>query len=152
MLQAPHSKSPGLEAGVTETMIRGLVHALYAKVRRDEILGPIFNAKVDDWDHHLHKLCTFWSSVALMTGSYKGRPMVVHALVPGISHPHFDRWLALFRDTARDLCPPEAAKLFIDRAERIAESLKLGIAIHRGESVVPDLARKPQISTGTDCP
>jgi hemoglobin len=135
MFRAPHPKSLGVEAGITETMIRGLVHAFYARVRRDEILGPIVNAKVDDWDDHLDKLCTFWSSVTLMTGS-KGRPMEVHALVPGISHAHFDRWLALFRDTARDLCPPEAAKLFINRAERIAESLKLGIAI----------------PTGTDCP
>ena len=152
MLRAPHSKSPGLAAGVTENLIRELVQAFYAKVRRDEALGPIFNAKVDDWEHHLDKLCTFWSSVTLMTGSYKGSPMKVHARVPGISHALFDRWLSLFRDTALDLCPPEAAKLFIDRAERVAESLKLGIAIHRGESVVPDLARKPLISAGTDCP
>jgi hemoglobin len=41
---------------------------------------------------------------------------------------HFDRWLALFEATARDLCPAAAADHFIDRARRIAESLELGIA------------------------
>lgn len=148
MLRPPHPKAPGVEAGVTETMIRELVHAFYGKVRRDDLLGPIFNAKVKDWEQHLDKLCTFWSSVTLMTGSYKGRPMEVHALVSGISDTHFERWLTLFCDTARDLCPPQAAQLFIERSERIAESLKLGLAIHRGESVVPDLRRNPQIS---DC-
>jgi hemoglobin len=41
---------------------------------------------------------------------------------------HFDRWLALFEATARELCPPKAADHFIERACRIAESLELGIA------------------------
>jgi hemoglobin len=41
---------------------------------------------------------------------------------------HFDRWLALFETTARELCPPTAADHFIELARRIAESLELGIA------------------------
>ncbi|MNR62206.1 hypothetical protein D3C85_1841530 [compost metagenome] len=43
---------------------------------------------------------------------------------------HFDRWLELFEATALELCPPEAALHFIERARRIAESLELGIAGH----------------------
>ncbi|MEX1147329.1 MAG: hypothetical protein WEB93_03005, partial [Sphingomonadales bacterium] len=38
----------------------------------------------------------------------------------------------LFRATAREVCPGPAAAHFIDRAERIAESLELGIATHNG--------------------
>ena len=30
-------------------------------------------------------------------------------------------------------CPPEAAALFVDRAERIAQSLEMGIAVSRGQ-------------------
>jgi hemoglobin len=135
--RTPHPKAPGLEAGVTEPMIRDLVDAFYAKVRKDEVLGPIFNAAITDWDDHLDKLAAFWSSVVLMTGRYKGRPMPAHARIPGISDAHFARWLALFGETARDVCPAPAADLFADRASRIAESLKIGIAMHRGESVVP---------------
>jgi hemoglobin len=88
---------------------------------------------VHDWDEHLEKLCAFWSSVVLMTGSYKGRPMPVHMAIEEISLSHFERWLALFRATANAVCPAPAAALFSDRAGRIAESLHLGISLHRGE-------------------
>jgi hemoglobin len=134
MLREPHPKAPGLAAGITEPMIRELVHAFYAAVRRDPLLGPIFEPRIKDWPEHLDKLSAFWSSVVLMTGRYKGRPMPVHMAIPEISRAHFERWLALFRATAKAVCPPPAAALFIDRAERIAESLHLGIGIHRGES------------------
>ena len=93
MLQ-PHPKSPGLEAGVSENMIRGLVHAFYANVRKDDALGPVFDAHVQNWDEHLDKMCAFWSSVTLLTGSYKGRPMDVHAQLPEISDELFDAMAA----------------------------------------------------------
>lgn len=134
MQHEPHPKAPGLAVGISEPMIRELVHAFYAEVRRDPLLGPIFEARVHDWPEHIDKLSAFWSSVVLMTGRYKGRPMPVHMAIPEISRTHFERWLALFRATARAVCPEPAAELFIDRAERIAESLHLGISIHRGES------------------
>ena len=86
-MHTPHPKSPGLAAGVSEDMIRELVHAFYAAVRRDPLLGPIFNAKVENWDEHLAILCRFWSSVTLLTGTYKGRPMVVHAALPDLDAP-----------------------------------------------------------------
>jgi hemoglobin len=57
--------------------------------------------------------------------------------IEGLDHPHFERWLALFEKTARDVCPPEAAALFIDRANRIAQSLRLSLDFHRG--VLPPL-------------
>lgn len=130
------AEAPGLQCGIDETMIRTLVHAFYAKVRQDEMLGPIFNHVVQDWDAHLAKLCSFWSSITLLTGRYKGKPVPAHLALPEIKGAHFERWLALFRETAVELCPPAAAALFVDRAERIAESLQLAIAIHRGEMTV----------------
>ena len=131
-MKVPHPKAPGLAVGVDEPMVRALVHAFYAKVRLDPLLGPIFNARVANWDEHLAKLCKFWSSVTLLTGRYKGQPMVVHSALPDIAGPHFDRWLELFRETAAEICPSAAAALFIDRSLRIASSLTLGIAAHRG--------------------
>lgn len=126
-----HPKAPGLAVDITEPMIGALVEAFYTKVREDAELGPIFNARIADWSEHLVKLKDFWSSIALMSGRYKGRPMPVHAAIAEISDAHFTRWLGLFAETAREVCPPEAAALFVDRAERIAASLKLGIALHR---------------------
>ena len=133
MSQGTNPLAPGAACGIDETMIRRLVHAFYARVRGDTLLGPIFNAAIDDWDTHLDKLCAFWSSVTLMTGRYKGTPMQAHAALPDIDAKHFERWLALFADTAYEHCPPAAAALFADRATRIAQSLQMGIALHRGE-------------------
>lgn len=115
------------ETGIDEVMIETLVHSFYARVRDDALIGPIFAARVTDWDLHLQRMCLFWSSVALASGRYHGQPMPRHLPLP-VEARHFDRWLELFRQTARDVCPPPAADLFIDRAGLIAQSLEMGIA------------------------
>lgn len=117
--------------GIDETMIARLVHAFYGAVRRDPVLGPIFEDRIADWDMHLGRMCEFWSSVALSTGRYQGQPMQKHAPLP-VDAREFDRWLALFEETATDICPPDAAAHFIERARRIAESLEMGIALQAG--------------------
>lgn len=117
--------------GIDEDMIRRLVHAFYDQIRADEILGPIFAARISDWEPHLERMCAFWSSVVLMTGRYHGRPMQAHARL-AIDAAHFDRWLWLFAGTARQVCPPAAADMFIARARMIAESLEMGIGTMRG--------------------
>lgn len=124
---------PGEPAGVTEPMIREVVDAFYARVRRDPALGPIFNRAIADWDEHLAKLADFWSSVLLMTGRFKGSPMSAHAGIPEIRETHFARWLHLFAQTVTEICPPAAAELFVAKSEMIGRSLKLGIAASRGE-------------------
>ena len=124
---------PGEPAGVTEDMISEVVDTFYTRVRQDEVLGPIFNRIVDDWPEHLAKLKDFWSSVLLMTGRFKGRPMAVHVGIPDIERSHFERWLSLFGETVTELCPPPAAAVFREKAAMIAESLQLGIAVSRGE-------------------
>jgi hemoglobin len=35
--------------GIDEAMIERLVHAFYAKVRTDEMLSPVFEARIRDW-------------------------------------------------------------------------------------------------------
>lgn len=116
--------------GVDEAMIERLVHRFYAQVQRDSLLGPVFAARITDWEPHLERMCGFWSSVMLRTGRYHGQPMPMHARLP-VAGAHFDRWLALFEETAREVCGA-AADLFVERARRIAQSLELGIASSRG--------------------
>jgi hemoglobin len=113
--------------GITEAMIEHLVRSFYDKVRADEMLAPVFEARIKNWEPHLQQMCAFWSSVALMTGRYHGTPMPKHMPLP-IDAAHFDRWLALFEVTAAEVCPPEAAAHFVERAHRIAASLELGVA------------------------
>jgi hemoglobin len=68
----------------------------------------------------------------------------------------FDLWLALFENTAHEVCPPEAAQHFVERARRIAASLELGIAgLHgvrlgvlndSGEQSIPFTTGRPRRS------
>ncbi len=129
---------------VDEAMVRRVVLTFYARVRADPTLGPIFDTEIQDgWDHHLAKMCDFWSSVMLMTGRYKGKPMVAHLRLKDVRPDHFEQWLTLFRETARAECPRHIAQLFIDRAERIAESLQLGMFFqpHAGQAGAVRLPR-----------
>lgn len=126
--------APGTPVGVTEEMIHELVHAFYGKIRKDPALGPIFNRVIGEgWDPHLAKMCDFWSSVTLMSGRFHGSPMAAHARIEGLRPTHFARWLHLWRETTAEVCPPQAAALFVERAEMIAQSLQLGVAASRGE-------------------
>lgn len=120
------------DADIDEAMIQRQVHAFYAAARRDPLIGPIFEAKVEDWDRHLARMCAFWSSVTLMTGRYSGTPMQAHMPLP-IADEHFACWLQLWAATARAECPPAAAERFILLAGRIAQSLSHGVAVHRSE-------------------
>lgn len=117
--------------GIDEAMIDNLVRAFYGRIRDDALLGPVFAARIVDWEPHLQRMCAFWSSVALMSGRYHGQPMEKHLPLP-VDARHFDRWLVVFIETAREVCPPLAADHFIERAERIAQSLELGIAAQNG--------------------
>ncbi|WP_226584161.1 group III truncated hemoglobin [Acuticoccus sediminis] len=116
------------ETDLDETVLRELVHRFYDKVRTDPLLGPIFDARISDWDRHLARMVDFWSSVALMTGRYHGQPVPAHAPLP-VDASHFDRWLYLFRETAREVSTPAGANHLIERAERIARSLHLAVEL-----------------------
>lgn len=120
---------------ITEALIETLVRRFYGKVREDPALGPIFAGAIgDDWEPHLQKMFAFWSSVTRMTGRYKGRPVPVHLGIEGIAPGHFEIWLGLFRETAGEVCTAEVAAIFVERAERIAESLRLALFYRPGLS------------------
>jgi len=112
-----------------ETAIATLVDHFYEKVRRDPRIGPIFNAAVDDWDEHKRLLASFWASVALGAGSYRGNPMAAHRPHP-IRAEHFEHWLALWQETCLEELDEVHAQQMVDYAQRIARSLKYGLGIH----------------------
>ncbi|HUB91030.1 MAG TPA: group III truncated hemoglobin [Dyella sp.] len=111
------------------SQIARLVDRFYDKVRVDPLLGPVFNAAVHDWDEHKRTLTSFWSSVALRANSYRGNPMAVHRMQPGIRTEHFERWLALWQVTTREVLDENDAKLMLEHADRIGRSLRLGIGL-----------------------
>jgi hemoglobin len=109
-----------------EKAIAACVREFYAKAREDALLGPIFNDKVEDWDVHLRIVADFWSRALLGTDRYQGKPFVVHAHLP-VELEHFDRWLALFEETARATMPAVLAGKAIDKARHVAASFEAGI-------------------------
>lgn len=117
--------------GIDEALIERVVRAFYDRVAGDPSLGPIFAARIDDWEAHIARMCDFWSSIVLMSGRYHGQPTRAHKGLP-VSAAHFDRWLELFKETVDNLCRPEGAAHLLARANRIAESLELAIGVREG--------------------
>lgn len=118
--------TPGALAGIDRELITRVVHSFYDEIRKDEILGPIFVGRIpaDHWGPHLDNMVEFWSSVTLLTGTYKGKPVPAHMPMK-LSDDLFRRWLALFETVVSRLCTPEGAALFMERAQRIADSLRM---------------------------
>ncbi len=122
-------KADAAAMGIDEEYISTLVDTFYDRVRVHPELGPVFNNKIgDNWDAHLDTLKRFWSSVALNAGTYHGRPVPAHMEVTQAKEEQFAIWLSLFRQTLEDTAAtPEAVEYFYERANRIANSLKLAM-------------------------
>ena len=127
-LQRPPEERAVVHPEVDRTFIGRLVREFYGRVRRNNRLGPIFAAHIGEtWEPHLEKMTDFWCSVILKDGSYSGRPVPAHLNLKQVREEDFEIWLDTFRQTAGELCEPEIAGVFIERAERIARSLQLAI-------------------------
>lgn len=103
---------------VTEEMVRTLVDRFYTRAHADPLLGPFFAAAITDWPEHLQSFRAFWSRVLRGTDGYRGCVMGVHGRLQ-MKPAHFERWLALFEDSARQTLPPEG----VDRAMEVAKNL-----------------------------
>lgn len=123
--------SPFDDAGhrVSEALIRDVVDEFYSRVQRDELLGPVFDAHIEDWGPHLEKMKDFWSSVLRRTGRYSGNPLAAHMRVPEITLEHFNRWVDLFRETVEELCPPDEAEAFVFRSLRMRAAMSRALGL-----------------------
>lgn len=85
------------------TDIKTLIDSFYHKVRKDDLIGYIFNeiAQVN-WEHHLPKMYSFWEFLLLGGESYQGNPMEPHRALNQkvqLKKEFFDRWVDLFKQT-----------------------------------------------------
>ncbi len=113
-----------------------LVSSFYTKVRKDNLLGPIFNTAIKDWDEHLDRLTTFWETSLFMTRKleqkYIGNPMEAHVKVDrdnnhSITELHFGVWLNLWYQTIDELFVGEYADVAKRRARKMGTFLHLKI-------------------------
>jgi hemoglobin len=108
-------------------LIIQLVHTFYADVRSDRILGPTFDAVIEDrWEPHLARMVEFWCAVMLETRSFKGNVFAKHMAVPGVTPGHFSRWLAYWFSRTNEFFLPAAAVVLQRAALGIAKMLYRG--------------------------
>lgn len=117
--------------------IKLLVDSFYGKVRKNELLGPIFDGVIRDrWPHHLGKMYTFWETILLGNHTYYGSPFPPHAKLP-VDGEHFQEWLRLFYETLDEHFTGEKAEEAKWRAGKMAEMFQYKINYYRNNSAKP---------------
>ena len=103
------------------------VNRFYDKIRADELLGPIFNERIQDrWPEHLEKMYRFWQTVLLGEHTYFGSPFPPHAQLR-VGPEHFAKWMELFNPTIDELFTGEKAAEAKWRAAKMAELFEMKI-------------------------
>lgn len=126
-LHGTHADDPVSHAPASVETITLLVHGFYADVRRDALLGPVFEKALDGrWDAHLQRLVDFWSTVALGTRSFKGDVFGKHMALEGVTPAHFAAWVALWQQHTHRLFAPDVARDLQVAAHGIARNLFRG--------------------------
>jgi hemoglobin len=106
---------------LTRQDIEKLISEFYDKVRKDELLAPVFSNV--DWRHHTPIIVDFWASLLLGDQSYKRNPFQKHIGLP-IASSHFAKWLHLFHQTVDQCFEGEKANEAKERAINIASLFK----------------------------
>ena len=109
-----------------------LVSAFYTEVRKDELLGPIFNRHIIDWPEHLERLTDFWETNLFYVAKFKGNPMQVHQKVDAaenytINELHFGIWLNLWFKTLDSLFEGEKSNIAKNRARNMGTFFHINI-------------------------
>lgn len=114
-----------------------MVNEFYQKVRKDNLLGGIFNGVIKErWPEHLEKMYRFWETVLLDEHSYYGSPFVPHAKLP-VEKEHFDRWLDLFNSTVDEHFTGAKAEQAKWQGQRMAEMFLSKIQYYQNNSSTP---------------
>jgi hemoglobin len=120
-----------IDRGSVEKLVRGF----YAKVVKDDLIARYFlialgdDMKNDKWYEHLKLLDNFWYSLMTGEGRYRGDPFTPHIFLGGLTPEMFDRWVALFRETAEEVFTPPLALRFYGKAKGLAKRFMTDLEI-----------------------
>lgn len=115
-----------IERAAIEDAIGQCVHAFYEKGIRDPLLGPVFVNSIPDLDGHMQIVRNFWSKSLLGTERYEGQPFAAHVKLP-VEPEHFERWLKLFAETARETLPQTQAEQAVAKATHMTQCFQSGL-------------------------
>lgn len=124
--------------------ISKLVHTFYAKIRKNELLSPIFNSHISEeqWPKHLEILTDFWETNLFGIAKFKGNPSTKHINVDkhlnhSITQTHFGTWLELWFETIDHLFEGELALRAKQSARKMSTGQFLTIYNNRPENKNP---------------
>jgi len=117
--------------------IQLMVNTFYSNVRKDELIGSIFNKKIGDrWTEHLEKMYRFWQTILLEEHTYSGSPFPPHKQLP-VEKKHFARWMEIFTETVDNLFEGPLAEEAKLRGRSMAEIFNHKIEYFRHEAKHP---------------
>ena len=117
--------------------IQLMVDTFYSNIRKDELLGPIFDEKIGNrWTEHLEKMYRFWQTILLEEHTYSGSPFPPHKQLP-IEKQHFNRWMEIFTNTVDSLFTGRLAEEAKLRGQNMAEMFNHKIEYFRHEAKHP---------------
>ena len=120
---------------ITRENIRTLVMAFYAKIIKDEIVGPFFVAKLGEdmdsehWESHLETIVGFWSYLAFGEPKYDGNLFLPHTKLGRLKRETFEQWLKLFAETLDEIYIETIAQKFKERSRLIARNFMQNLMI-----------------------
>jgi|TARA_B110000967_G_C18898265_1_gene572454 hemoglobin len=115
----------------TREDIELMVDTFYDEVRKDELLGPIFNSVIKDgWSKHLKTMSDFWQTVLFHQIAYKGSPFPHHRELP-IDAQHFERWILHFNNSINKNFEGKIAEDAKWRASKMAEMFMYKLSSNR---------------------
>lgn len=117
--------------------IQMMVNTFYTRIQGDDLLGSIFNKRIQDrWDTHLEKMYRFWQTVLFEEHTYFGSPFPPHASMP-ISAIHFQRWVEIFIRNIEENFQGNKTDEAIWRAKKMAELFESKIALLKNNKQIP---------------
>jgi hemoglobin len=108
-----------------------LIDTFYKDVLKDEVISHFFTKVVDvNWETHMPTMYSFWESVVLGTGSYRGNVTLTHVdlhMKSSVEPKHFERWLSLWKKTVSALFQGPMADAAINKSEQLALLMRIKI-------------------------
>lgn len=115
----------------TRFEVEELVRTFYQEIRKDGLLGPVFDHMIrsdEIWEHHFGKLTDFWEVNLLKQGKYEGAMIELHIWVDmqigyKMKEDHFTRWLSIWHENLNKRFKGPAAELAHRRADAMGERI-----------------------------
>ncbi len=109
--------------------LEALMVSFYSVAIIDEVIGHFFTKVVPlDLDKHIPLITDFWETVIFDKAAYRGNVFGVHENIHTLfafEDKHFERWVALFKQTVDELFSGSNAEKIKQRGESIATVMRI---------------------------